>query len=95
MNVHPLNARFPDSGGRDLHWRGLHGSSLALAIQSAAAAHPGITLVVARSSHQAHVLARDIALLSTETLPVWLFPDHETLPYDPFSPHPEIIAERL
>jgi len=40
-------------------------------------------------------MARDIELLSTESLPVWLFPDHETLPYDPFSPHPEIIADRL
>jgi len=95
MNVHPLNARFPDSGSRGHCWGGLHGSSLALAIQSAAAVHPGITLVVTRSSHQAHVIARDIELLSTEALPVWLFPDHETLPYDPFSPHPEIIADRL
>jgi transcription-repair coupling factor (superfamily II helicase) len=95
MTVHPYSARFPDSGGRDLGWAGLHGSAVALAIQSAAMAHQGITLVVARSSHQAQVLARDIELLSTHPLPVWLFPDHETLPYDPFSPHPEIIADRL
>jgi len=95
MKVHPLSARFPQDGSRGQCWSGLHGSSLALAIQSAAAAHPGITLVVARSSHQAHVIARDIELLSTAALPVWLFPDHETLPYDPFSPHPEIIADRL
>jgi len=95
MSVHPGSARFPDSGGRELSWGGLHGSSQALAIQSAAAAYPGITLVVTRTSHQAHLLARDIELLSTHSLPVWLFPDHETLPYDPFSPHPDIIADRL
>jgi len=58
-------------------------------------AFAGITLVVTRSSHQAHMLARDIELLSSRSLPVWLFPDHETLPYDPFSPHPDIIADRL
>ena len=50
---------------------------------------------VTRSSHQAQVLARDIDLLAFTDLPVWLFPDHETLPYDPFSPHPDIIAERI
>jgi len=95
MSLHPFSARFPDSGSRGVFWGGLHGSAQALAIQSAAAAHPGITLVVARSSHQAQVLARDIELLSVRSLPVWLFPDHETLPYDPFSPHPEIVADRL
>ena len=41
------------------------------------------------------MLARDIELLASEPLPVWMFPDHETLPYDPFSPHPDIIADRL
>ncbi len=95
MTVQPANARFPDSDGREWSWCGLHGSSQALAIPSAAMAFAGITLVVTRSSHQAHMLARDIELLSSRSLPVWLFPDHETLPYDPFSPHPDIIADRL
>ena len=26
---------------------------------------------------------------------LWSFPDRETLPYDPFSPHPDIVSERL
>ena len=91
----PRHARFPADGGPSLAWHGLHGSSAALAIQAAAAHHDGITLVVTRSTHQAHMLARDIELLATAALPLWLFPDHETLPYDPFSPHPDIIADRL
>ena len=41
------------------------------------------------------LLARDLELLRLDDLPLRLFPDHETLPYDPFSPHPEIIAQRL
>jgi transcription-repair coupling factor (superfamily II helicase) len=64
-------------------------------MQSAASQHDGISLVVTRSSHQAQMLARDLELLATTSLPVWLFPDHETLPYDPFSPHPDIVADRL
>jgi transcription-repair coupling factor (superfamily II helicase) len=88
----PLSASF-DQGSSD--WTGLHGSSCALALLSAAQAHDGIVLVVTRSSHQSHVLEQDIRLFSDGTLPILHFPDHETLPYDPFSPHPDIVAERL
>ena len=88
----PLRARF-DSGSSN--WSGLHGSSTALALLSAARSFDGVVLVVTRSSHQSHLLEQDIRLFSDGTLPVLHFPDHETLPYDPFSPHPDIIAERL
>ncbi|MGD9265764.1 MAG: CarD family transcriptional regulator, partial [Lysobacterales bacterium] len=88
----PLSARF---SGSSEDWAGLHGSSAALALLSAADAHDGIVLVATRSSHQAHMLEQDMRLLGDGSLPVLHFPDHETLPYDPFSPHPDIIAERL
>ncbi|HRH79472.1 MAG TPA: transcription-repair coupling factor [Thiobacillaceae bacterium] len=45
--------------------------------------------------------AQDAARLAEETawfdpgLAVRLFPDWETLPYDPISPHPDLISERL
>jgi len=76
-------------------WSGLHGSSVALALLSAARRYDGIVLVVTRSSHQAQLLEADIDLFSGGDLPVFHFPDHETLPYDTFSPHPDIIADRL
>jgi len=87
----PFKARFNSDSDQVATWGGLHGSSLALALLSAARAHRGITLVLARSSHQSQLLARDLQLLSVSPLPVLQFPDHETLPYDPFSPHPDII----
>ena len=86
MSIGPFQARGVRGGRQarlDGSWSGLHGSSLAVAIHSAGVAQPGITLVVTRSSHQGQLLARDLELLSTSPLPVWLFPDHETLPYDP------------
>jgi len=88
----PLRARF-DHGSSN--WTGLHGSSTALALLSATRAHEGIVLIITRSSHQSHVIEQDVRLFSDGKLPVLHFPDHETLPYDPFSPHPDIIAERL
>jgi len=90
--VSPLKAGFSTGSSS---WAGLHGSSTALALLAAARAHDGIVLVVTRSSHQAQRLEQDIHLFSDGDLPVFHFPDHETLPYDAFSPHPDIIAERL
>ena len=88
----PLRAHFNDGSS---NWAGLHGSSTALALLTAALEHDGIVLVVTRSSHQSHLLEQDIRLFGEGVLPVLHFPDHETLPYDPFSPHPDIVAERL
>ena len=95
MNADPFKARFSEQAAERESWAGLQGSSVAVALYAAAAVYQGITLVVTRSSHQAQVLARDIELLASGPLPVWLFPDHETLPYDPFSPHPDIVADRI
>jgi len=33
--------------------------------------------------------------LNESAFPVWLFPDRETLPYDSFSPHQDLISQRL
>lgn len=88
----PLRARFDQTPAV---WSGLHGSSTAMALLAAAKHHHGLVLVITRSSHQAQLLETDIRLLGDDSLPVHHFPDHETLPYDAFSPHPDIIAERL
>ncbi|MBT8040176.1 MAG: transcription-repair coupling factor [Gammaproteobacteria bacterium] len=95
MSNGPFKARFAPATGSVETWSGLHGSALAIALRSAAAQSGRVTLIVTRSSHQAQMLYRDLQLLAFQSLGVLLFPDHETLPYDPFSPHPDIIAERL
>ncbi len=72
-------------------------SGLAWAILQAAKAHDGPLLVVAADSPQAHQLESDLRTLAgTEpALPLLPFPDWETLPYDSFSPHPDIVSQRL
>jgi transcription-repair coupling factor (superfamily II helicase) len=84
-----------DSASGVTHWTGLHGSSLALALLHAARAHDGVMLVVTRSSRQAGNLESDLALLGGGDIEILHFPDREILPYDPFSSHPEIAADRL
>ncbi len=98
MTVAPTpisKARLTAPKGQPSTWRGLHGSSLALALLEAATASNGPVLFVSRSSHRARALEQDLHLLSGGDLPIWHFPDRETLPYDPFSAHPDIVAERL
>jgi transcription-repair coupling factor (superfamily II helicase) len=72
-------------------------TALAWFIARAAGAHDGPLLAVARDTHGAHQLESDLqTLLGTDSdLPVFPFPDWETLAYDRFSPHPDIISQRL
>ena len=72
-------------------------TALAWSIASAALAHEGPLLMVARDNHEAHQLEADLhTLLGTAgDLPVVAFQDWETLPYVKFSPHPDIVSQRL
>ncbi|SFM36943.1 transcription-repair coupling factor [Halopseudomonas yangmingensis] len=75
-------------------WSGLHGAARALAIAEAASAHPGLSLVVGKDSAEADTLEQELRFFAPQ-LPVLSFPDWETLPYDRFSPHQDIISQRL
>ncbi|MEF9978515.1 MAG: transcription-repair coupling factor [Thermomonas sp.] len=88
----------PKHGQSRAFWRAPpSGTALACAIAAAATRHPGPLLVVARDNHAAHQLEADLRLLTAgdSGVPVLGFPDWETLPYDRFSPHPDIVSQRL
>jgi len=88
----------PRSGQLRAYWRApASATALAWYVARAAEAHDGPLLVVARDNQGAHQLESDLLTLLGEraTLPVLPFPDWETLPYDQFSPHPDIISQRL
>ncbi len=88
----------PRSGQLRAWWRA-PASATALAWYAARAAevHDGPLLVIARDNHGANQIEADLRTLlgSASSLPVVVFPDWETLPYDAFSPHPDIISQRL
>ena len=81
--------------GATARWGELYGSSLALAVAELAASAPGPVLLVAGSSREAVRLHTEVAFYAPPQVPVRSLPGHETLPYDPFSPHPDIVSERL
>ena len=71
----------------------LHGSSDALALAQYAARHSPLAIVTA-SALEAQRLLEEIPFFAPD-LRVHLLPDWETLPYDHFSPHQDLISERL
>ncbi|MGA9335916.1 MAG: transcription-repair coupling factor [Rudaea sp.] len=76
-------------------WETPQGSALALAIADAARAHAGIVVAVARDTHAAHQLESDLREFAGSDVEVLHFPDWETLPYDLFPPHPQIVSQRI
>ncbi|MCR4301094.1 MAG: transcription-repair coupling factor [Sulfuricaulis sp.] len=90
----PLTPRLPAKPGDRVAWLGLAGSGRGLAIASAAGARQGPMLIVTASSFSAQRLEDEIRFYAPE-LPMLPFPDWESLPYDVFSPHQDIISQRL
>lgn len=64
-----------------------------LAITQAAEQHTGLTVVVTADTRHALSLEKKLSQFSAKN--VCFFPDWETLPYDSFSPHQDIISARL
>ncbi|MBT2969402.1 MAG: transcription-repair coupling factor [Candidatus Thiodiazotropha sp. (ex Ctena orbiculata)] len=92
----PFKPKLPQAADERLQWGGLHGCSAALAIANAARAYEGVLLVVTHDVQSATRLERELGFfLAHEDLAVVNFPDWETLPYDLFSPLPELISQRL
>lgn len=78
------------------HWQNLKGSSGSLAIAEAAQALQHPLLVIVPDPQQAQQIELELHFfLKSTTLEILLFPDWETLPYDKFSPHQDIISQRL
>ena len=85
----------PRAGQRRAWWRApASPSALALGIVEAARRHGGMLLAVVRDTHGAASLENDLRVLAGD-LPVLHFADWETLPYDLFSPHPDIVSQRV
>lgn len=92
----PLHPVLPARTRPKLQWTRLLGSSRGLAIASAAVKHDGPLIVIARGVDMADQLADEIRFYTaSRQTPTMVFPDCECLPYDVFSPHQELTAQRL
>lgn len=83
----------PAAAGKQ-HWGNLPGAALSLAIAEAASAAKRFTLLLTADSQSAERLEQELGFFAPD-LDVLHFPDWETLPYDLFSPHQDIISQRV
>ena len=91
--IHPP---LPEKTGERLQWGRCSGAVHELAIARAAQQWPGLVVVVARDVQEATRLEQTLGFfLQDKQLPILHFPDWETLPYDVFSPLPELVSQRL
>ena len=90
----PLAPVLPSSD--TLSWGKLEGDSLSLALARATQAHDGLLVVVTPDMQTADRLYDQLGFFLDGTGTTrHVFPDWETLPYDVFSPHQDIISGRL
>ena len=86
----------PAKAGERFALGGVRGSALPMLIAEAASRHEGLLLVITPDVQQAHQLELETRFFLEDTrFPVQTFPDRETLPYDVFSPLPELVSQRL
>ena len=84
----------PAHPGQAVTWGNTPDAGLGLPLSIACELRKGLMLVVTADTPSAVLLEADLGFLAP-ALPVLVFPDWETLPYDVFSPHQEIISTRL
>jgi transcription-repair coupling factor (superfamily II helicase) len=77
-------------------WAALGSTAQALSIAESAKSYSGVSLVITATTAEASALRRAITFFLRDSgIETKVFPDWETLPYDMFSPHQDIISDRI
>ncbi|KOR29999.1 hypothetical protein TI03_00730 [Achromatium sp. WMS1] len=92
----PFTPPLPITSGTKFIWSNLHGATIGLAIANAVSQHSGLILVITKNVQDANRLQQELKFFLNNTdIKILNFPDGETLPYDVFSPLPELTSQRL
>ncbi|MBW8190330.1 transcription-repair coupling factor [Neiella marina] len=90
--VHDL----PDAPQNQRFWHSYQGSALSLALAETAAHASAPVVLVAPDTSTALRLETELSYFAKQLdVDVQVFPDWETLPYDQFSPHQDIVSQRI
>jgi len=102
MTISTLHPLFPNKESLQTSWGQLHGCAQDLLIANTAKEYKGLIVLVTPDSHSAYTAEANIRFFMgidehdhSPTNNVHIFPDWETLPYDVFSPHEDLISDRL
>jgi len=90
-----VQPELPTQAGDRRRWSNLPGAAETHAIASAIADSKQLSLVISADTASAERLEQELAFFLGDSMPILRFPDWETLIYDSFSPHQDIISDRL
>lgn len=91
----PLKPPVPQQPGKNITWKSLEGSSTALAIGQLLETEK-FALLVTADAPSAYRLEQEIQFFAPHRSDdIQVLPDWETLPYDSFSPHQDIVSDRI
>jgi transcription-repair coupling factor (superfamily II helicase) len=93
MSIQRLSSILPKNVQDSLNWGSLYGSSDALVLSEFIENNLGVFLVITNTIDQCENLYNSLRFFSGHQ--IIKFDDWEILPYDHFSPHSEIISNRL
>ncbi len=92
-----LTSQLPNKIGDKQHWGQIDGLATSYVLCCTTKSQNTPLLVVTPDMQSANQLAEECRFLLKDhpTIPILAFPDWEILPYDRFSPHQDIISDRL
>ncbi|KZY84243.1 transcription-repair coupling factor [Oleiphilus sp. HI0069] len=96
MNVSSISSTLIPSAPADhKHWGSIPQGASAATLYELLNELEGFCLYIAKDSQQAYAMESAFKFFNEGKHEVYVFPDWETLPYDTFSPHEDIISQRL
>lgn len=94
MMYNYLNVQLPYDTTKNIYIGNLLPSAYSLLLATIAQSYSGLLVVLVEDFNVAYQLEAELVTF-IPSYNILHFPDWETLPFDNFSPHPEIISERL
>jgi transcription-repair coupling factor (superfamily II helicase) len=92
----PLKPGYVNKPGMKSYWGKLYGSAFSLALSNLSIQSGHFIMLVTSDMPSAQNIRHELEFYLQDTnIDVLTLPDWETLPYDNFSPHQDIISERL
>jgi transcription-repair coupling factor (superfamily II helicase) len=90
-----LKPPVPTHRQRKLRWHQLYGSAPALALAEAMHSDPRLYVVIVEGARELERLSAELEFFAAGAVSLLTFPDWEVLPYELFSPLPDITSDRL
>lgn len=94
-SLDPMHPPLPHGKAGEACLYNLHGAALPMAIAAASVAHNGPAMLVTADTQAAWQLEQALRFFLPRSIDVFHLEDWETLPYDVFSPHDDIVSQRL